>query len=436
MVAIIKTGKAIKDAFYYNENKVKEGKAVCLVADNFLGKSEFLNEQTKLKMLQKMAQQNTRSKVNSVHISLNFSPSDNLSESTLKEIAKVYMEKIGFGNQPYLVYQHFDAGHPHLHIVSTNIEADGKRIDLHHLGIRKSEPARKEIEKNYRLICAEDQKQKPYQLKPVQAGKVIYGRSESRRAISAVLDHVLPIYKYISTAELNAVLNQYNVMADRGEKTSRTYQKGGLFYRILDESGKPVGVPIKASALYNKPTLKFLEKRFIENSHEKINHKAHIKNTIDLYFVKSKNPSLEKLSESLKKEGITMVIRQNKEGLIYGLTYVDYVTKCVFNGSDLGKGYSAKRIQERCHLKEVFEPKLLAHSAQKPSIGLQSQATATATETKDFPNDLKLPKIPPDANKMLDKLTQPEYALDYIPYQLKKKKKRKKKAIRKNTNNQ
>lgn len=436
MVAIIKTGKAIKDAFYYNENKVKEGKAVCLIAENFIGKSEFLNEQAKLKMLQKMAEQNTRTKVNSVHISLNFSPSDNLSENTFKEIAKVYMEKIGFGNQPYLVYQHLDAGHPHLHIVTTNIEANGKRIDLHHLGIRKSEPARKEIERLYHLVKAEDQKQKTYQLKPVQAGKVIYGRAESRRAIAAVLDIVLPVYKYTSLHELNAVLNQYNIMADRGEKASRTYQKGGLFYRILDENGKPVGVPIKASAFYNKPILKFLENKFIENGSEKMKHKAHIKNAVDLYFMKGKNPSLEKLSDALKKEGMVMVIRQNKEGLIYGLTYVDHVTKCVFNGSELGKGYSAKRIQEKCQLKEVFEPKLLAHSAQKPSIGLQSQATATATETKDFSNDIQLPKIPSEANKIYDKLTQPEYAYDYIPYQLKKKKKRKKKAILKNANNQ
>lgn len=436
MVAIIKTGKAIKDAFYYNENKVKEGKAICLLAENFLGSSESLKEQIKLKMLQKMAGLNTRTKVNSVHISLNFSPSDNLSENTFKEIAKVYMERIGFGNQPYLVYQHLDAGHPHLHIVTTNIEANGKRIDLHHLGIRKSEPARKEIEKRYHLVRAEDQKQKAYQLKSVQAGKVIYGRAESRRAITAVLNMVLPVYKYSSLHELNAVLNQYNIMADRGEKTSRTYQKRGLFYRILDEKGKPAGVPIKASAFYNKPTLKFLEKRFTQNSHEKINHKAHIKNAVDLYFIKSKNPSLENLSNALKKEGMVVVIRQNKEGLIYGLTYVDHVTKCVFNGSDLGKEYSAKRIQERCHSKEVFEPKLLAHSAQKPNIGLQSQAAATATETKDMSNDLQLPKISSDTNKIFEKLTKPEYAFDYIPYQLKKKKKRLKKTIRKDSNNQ
>ena len=53
---------------------------------------------------------------------------DKLSKEKLKEIANEYMQKIGFGEQPYLLYQHHDAGHPHIHIVTTNIKADGKRI--------------------------------------------------------------------------------------------------------------------------------------------------------------------------------------------------------------------------------------------------------------------------------------------------------------------
>ena len=40
------------------------------------------------------------------------------------------MQGIGFGNQPYLVYQHHDAGHPHIHMVTANIQADGQRIKM------------------------------------------------------------------------------------------------------------------------------------------------------------------------------------------------------------------------------------------------------------------------------------------------------------------
>ena len=67
-----------------------------------------------------------------------------------------------------------------------------------------------------------------------------------------MLDAVLSTYKYMSLPELNAVLKQYNVKADRGSEESRIYQTGGLVYRVIDAGGDPIGVPIKASDFYNK----------------------------------------------------------------------------------------------------------------------------------------------------------------------------------------
>lgn len=64
------------------------------------------------------------------------------------------MDKIGFGDQPYLIYQHHDAGHPHIHITSINVQDNGKRIDMHNIGKDKSEPARKEIEEAFNLVKA------------------------------------------------------------------------------------------------------------------------------------------------------------------------------------------------------------------------------------------------------------------------------------------
>ena len=146
-----------------------------------------------------------------------------------------------------MVYQHHDSGHPHIHLVTTNIEADGKRIDLHHLGIRKSEPARKALEKEFGLVQAEAQKKdKNYQLKPIVVSKAKYGKSQTKMAIQNILENVLNPYKYTSLPELNAVLNQYNVKAERGTENSKVYQTGGLLYRVLDIDGNPVGVPIKA----------------------------------------------------------------------------------------------------------------------------------------------------------------------------------------------
>ena len=78
--------------------------------------TELLGFSDKINRLQKLAALNQQTKINCVHVSLNFDPYDKLSEEKLKEIADVYMQKIGFADQPYLVYQHHDAGHPHLHV--------------------------------------------------------------------------------------------------------------------------------------------------------------------------------------------------------------------------------------------------------------------------------------------------------------------------------
>ncbi|HEU0227160.1 MAG TPA: hypothetical protein VFQ86_05445 [Arachidicoccus soli] len=103
----------------------------------------------------------------------------------------------------------------------------------------------------------------------MEALRVQFGKQPSKRAIQNVLDKVLPSFKYSSLVELNAVLNQYNILADRGKETSFIYRHNGLQYCILDEKGKRVSIPIKASSFYHKPTLKFLEERFAVNEEDK-----------------------------------------------------------------------------------------------------------------------------------------------------------------------
>src|SRR5690606_23129346 len=248
MVAVIKTSQSIHRIFNYNENKVKEGVARCIGEGNYPVDVEGLSLSMKLNLLLKRMELNPNVKTNSVHISLNFDPSESgLGEEKLMAIAHTYMEKIGFKEQPYLVYQHFDAGHPHIHLISTNIRPDGSRIDLHNIGRNQSEKARKEIEKSFGLVEAEGRgNQQVYKPEPIAMGVVRYGKIQSKKALTNVLNAVLSSYKYTSLPELNAVLGLYNVMADHGSEKSKIFKGGGLVYRILDGQGKPTGVPIKA----------------------------------------------------------------------------------------------------------------------------------------------------------------------------------------------
>ncbi len=348
MVAIIKTGASIRSTFYYNENKLKEGVAECIIAGNYPDDVANLNEQERLNMLLKLAALNTNVVRNSVHISLNFDPSEHHSKALLGEISQAYMDKIGFGDQPYLVYQHHDSGHPHIHIVSVKIDANGKRIETQNIGRNHSERARKEIEKEFYLVKADGRKQQQIQnLKPAMVS-ANYGKVETKRAISNVLSGVIDKYKYASIPELNAVLNQYNVAADRGSEDSRTFKKGGLHYRLTNDKGERVGVPIKASDFHQKPTLKYLQTKFETNEQLRQTDKLRIKNAIDFTLYGKQNVTLDRLINNLKRDGIDTVLRKNDTGLIYGITYVDHRSKSVFNGSTLGKNYSAKAIQERC----------------------------------------------------------------------------------------
>src|SRR4051812_41762922 len=123
--------------------------------------------------------------------------------------------------------------------------------------------------------------------------------------------------------------------------------------RLITDRGEKIGVPIKASLIYNKPTLQSIEARFAQNNAARQQHKQRVKNAVDFSFARHPSLNLSSLQQTLNKERIQLVLRQNDKGIIYGLTYVDHYTKCVFNGSDLGKQYSANAIQQRCNQEVV-----------------------------------------------------------------------------------
>ena len=338
MVAKIKTGRSIIGAINYNEHKVGLGKAELISAQGYLKDPLDLTFNNKLERLTDLAKRNQLTLVNTLHVSLNFAVGESLNKDILQQIADDYMEGLGFGKQPYLVYQHHDAGHPHLHIVTTNIKPDGKRISFHLLANRASESSRKQVELTYNLVKAEDQgKQQNIIGKPLE--QVSYGKSEVKRSITNVVNEVVRAYKFTSIPELNAVLNQYNITADRGSKDSRMYEKNGLVYWVLDEKGNKLGVPIKASSIYGKPTLKTLEDRFRLNEVLRKPLKEQLKIKLDKALLKPLSKSA--FQKQLKTEGIQVIFRQNEEGRLYGITFVDHKSKAVFNGSDLGKTYSA-----------------------------------------------------------------------------------------------
>lgn len=414
MVAIIKTGHSIRAMLNYNENKIKEGKAECIGQGNYPVDADRLTYAMKLNRLEKQCKLNENVKRNTVHISLNFDPSEaSLPKEKLLEIAESYMEKIGFGNQPYLIYQHHDAGHPHIHIATINVQANGKRIAMHNIGKDTSEPARKEIEEAFNLVKAENQKKKEYKPEPVSA-RVQYGKAETKKAMENVLAFVVNNYKYASLPELNAVLKLYNIEADKGTENSRVAKHNGLLYHTLDEKRHRVGVPIKASKFYEKPTLKKLEKKFAVNEIKRQPDKSRIKTLIDSAFLNGKIIMVLQLIKQLQKEGVDTVLRQNTDGLVYGVTFVDHKSKSVFNGSSIGKEYSAKGLQDKLILnrERIEKGEIISYSQKELADVLKEHsASMNINAIADF----------------LEAFIRVETNLDYVPRELKKNKRNRKK---------
>src|SRR5260221_2736523 len=348
MVAKVNSGQNILGLLNYNENKVKEGVAECIDENLFNCNVERLSFYEKLKTFQNFIIRNHRATTNAVHVSLNFDPSEKPDKQILKEIAAKYMEGIGFGNQPFLVYQHFDAAHPHIHIVTTNIKEDGKTIRLFRIGKYESESARKELEIEYNLVRAQGRRNKESEtINGIDVTRAIYGKSETKRTISNAVRYVTRNYKYTSVPELNAVLRQFNVTADLGKEGSQMNLKKGMLYSLINENGKRVGVPIKASSIYGKPTLVYLEIQFKLNERLRQPYKNRLAECVDNCFDEKKSITKAAFAKALSAESIYVLFRQNDEGRIYGITFVDNKTKVVFNGSDLGKAYSAKAITDR-----------------------------------------------------------------------------------------
>ena len=396
MVAKVNSGKDIRGILNYNENKVTEGVAKCIHENLFGQDVEKLSFTAKLKGFENFMNQNRRATTKAVHISLNFHTSEKLDEDKLTSIASTYMDKIGFGNQPYLVYQHFDASHPHIHIVTTNIKRDGNRIILYNIGRNQSEKARKEIERDFNLVKASGQKQEFMNTLASPLSKVEYGKAETKRSISNIVRFVTRAYRYTSIAELNAVLSQYNIMADRGSERSQMNIKNGLLYRLIDDNGRKVGIPIKASSIYGKPTMKYLEKQFKLNEALRAPHKERLKKCIDEAFNGKPSITRAAFEYALRKDRIRVRFRKNDEGRIYGITFVDNKMRVVFNGSDLGKAYSAKAITERLTKMDGAPPRgEWMNPPHKDDV--PAQPSDVETIIADLTNAEAFDHTPPDA---------------------------------------
>ena len=365
MLAHVEGSSRSRLTLEYNERKLVQGQATLIAAFNYWEDTEKLEWTQKLQRLHERAERNERVLKHTAHMSLNFHPGDNLTDKQMAIIAAQYLKGIDFADQPALVYRHLDAGHPHCHIVSSNIRPDGTRISNDLRSPRHLEEVCRKLEHIHHLTPVRDTadgEQRLQQRQPTHALRLHYGECATRTGIDNVLHHVLEKYAYTSVDRLNAVLSLYNVMADRGSPQSHLYHNRGLYYRMLNDEGQKVGAPIKASAFESRPTLDYLERRFAENQVlvQKELPQQHIRVHLDWELTKESTQTLEKLTTSLQRQRIQIVIdpslrRQTLAGDGHAFYYVDFESKTIYRDTDLGEKYTGLSVFQRMRLDQRLQ---------------------------------------------------------------------------------
>jgi hypothetical protein len=331
MVVRISTGSSMRGALSYNERKVSQQKAELLLAVGFSCQVSELGFSQKLRRFSSLTERRPKIKTNTLHVSVNFPPDEIISDEKMQEIARDYMERIGFGNQPFLVYKHTDTHHRHFHIVTTNIQANGKVISFHNLGREKSEPARKAMEQQFGLIQAESRKKTGIESEELWPAN--YGLEETKHAITNIVGKVMHSYKFCNLAEFNIILRHFNIVADGGLPGSWRDQKGGLVYSFLNKAGYKIGQGIKASAIYGHPTRKKLEEKFPANSVKKAGLRSHVLQTVQVALARSE--TARKFAEILQKRNVRMHVDQDRLGIIRTVYFVDHRSKAVYSHQEL-----------------------------------------------------------------------------------------------------
>ncbi|MDM8208850.1 conjugal transfer protein MobB [Bacteroides gallinaceum] len=372
MVAKISTGSSLFGALAYNQDKVDRKEAEVLFSNKML-----LSEDGRFSIggcmrsfeMQMPIQLSTQKPI--LHISINPHPEDVLTDQQLADIAREYMQKLGYGGQPYLVYKHTDIDRHHIHIVGLRVDENGRPLNdrFEH---RRSKQITRELESKYNLHPAE----KKERTERPELKKVDYAAGDVKHQIGNTVKAACYGYRFQSFGEYRALLAAYNVCAEevKGEVNGILYQ--GIVYSATNDKGEKVGNPVKASRIGKLVGYEAVQRR-MERSVEAIKNgklKERTRKIVAAAMQTARNR--QEFEQELKRQGIDVVFRRNDSGRIYGVTFIDHDSRVVLNGSRLGKEFSAN----------VFNERFLGETkkAQQPDVSISRQEQPTHREQADF----------------------------------------------------
>lgn len=364
MVPNITSGSSFYGVIAYNKIKVDDGTAKVLwhpkIAADTSGNVPIENC---VQAFEPYIALNSHVKKPVIHISLNPSPKDILSEEQMTILAQEFMEKFGYGNQPYIVWLHEDIDRKHMHIVSVRIDETGEKIDHNREAIRAQNICR-EMEVKYGLhpTLGEHGERELVSLQ-----KVDYPKGDVKAQVKHTARTLLECYNCHSFAEYNTLLNLYNVTVYevRGNVDGKEYH--GIMYGALDDDGQQVGTPFKSSKFGKVFGYEALQKKFAASVGKVKKDNLAERTRLEIIKAMQDIGTKEDFARRLKEADIEVVYRINPEGRLYGITFIDHTCRTVFNGSRLGKAFSANMFNELFNNPDADRERLIPQPEQEPS---------------------------------------------------------------------
>ncbi|MDW8848889.1 conjugal transfer protein MobB [Flavobacterium sp. MMLR14_040] len=374
MIAKIGRSANLYGALAYNQLKVENEKGEILYGNKII---ETASGNYSVAQLAQsftpylIANRNTEK--HTLHISLNPDPKDKVSDDRFMEMADAYMQEMGYGQQPYVVFKHTDIDRSHIHIVSVCVDEQGKKISDSYEKMRSMNVCR-ELERKYGLIPATDKEHK-------QIDKVFhpvdYKAGDVKSQIASVVRHLANYYQFQTLGEFNALLSLFNITTEKVQGELKGKMQEGLLYIPLNEKGERAGHPFKASLFGKNAGLQALELNYAKYKETLKDHPAKptIKAAVTIALQLTSDE--EAFKKQLVEQGMNVVARRNDTGRIYGITFIDHNSRTVWNGSRLGKELSANTFND--YWNKNITPEI------KDSVKLQSKISPA--NNADIPPD-------------------------------------------------
>ncbi|PDP49400.1 conjugal transfer protein MobB [Porphyromonas gingivalis] len=336
MIAKISATENLGGALGYNFKKVEKEEASILLAQGLYQNKEGTYTMAEVFAdMQALIPEKCRTKKTVFHCSLNPHPDEKLSDELLAQIAKEYMEALGYGKQPYIVFKHNDIAREHIHIVSLRVDSNRRKINDKFEG-KRSKLITDALERKYNLIPSSKVGEKAVTETP----KVDTTKGNIKEQVASVVHTVLKHYRFCSLGELNAILSRYHLTVEEVKTEFRGKKYDGLVYVPTDDKGDKVSTPINASDIGRGVGYTAVQNK-IQKSKQGIKPLIPAVKDKVLQIMRTSPQTEEALRQRLEEQGLRTVIRKNESGRIYGITFIDDKEGVALNGSRLGKGYAA-----------------------------------------------------------------------------------------------